>query len=46
MDGGGQSVMIFSASQMLMLSANNLAIRELAHMEVLEPLGIIHLAKN
>ena len=36
MDGGGQSVVITSVSQMLMLSVNNLAIRELADMEVLE----------
>ena len=40
MDSGGQSVMIPSVSQMLMLSVNSLAIRELADMEVLETWGM------
>ena len=41
MDVGGQSVMILSVSQMLMLSVNNLGMRELEDMEVSKAWGMI-----
>lgn len=42
MDGGGQYVVISSVSQMLMLSVNNLAMRELEDMEGVGSLGYDH----